>query len=266
MMLYREYPPSPALAPHVACLWTAHVRPAPGALPFRHRVLPDNCVDILWQDTGAPAFAVGMMSSAVIVPSAGPVRTVAVRFRPGSAGRFLGIPLDGLSDQRAALPELWGASAADRLHDALWERELSDLQRLALIENALLSFPQHWERRASAARRRAARSQEGGLALAAVRAIEAAGGALAVEPLAARLGVSRQHLSRQFGQQVGLTPKLFARITRFRRAADAVRGRRHPDWAAVAAECGYFDQSHLIRDFHDFAALTPEQFLLPLGD
>jgi AraC-like DNA-binding protein len=257
MMLYREYPPSPALAPHVACLWTAHVRPAPDALPFRHRVLPDNCVDILWQDTGTPAFAVGMMSSAVIVPSAGPVRTVAVRFRAGSAGRFLGIPLDALSDRRAPLSELWGASETERLQDALWERELSDARRLALIENALL---------ASAARRRAALSQEGSLTLSAVRAIEAAGGALAVEALAARLGVSRQHLSRQFGQQVGLTPKLFARITRFRRATEAVRGRRRADWAAVAAECGYFDQSHLIRDFRDFASVTPEQFLLPLKD
>jgi AraC-like DNA-binding protein len=251
MMLYREYPPSPALAPYVACLWTSHVHPAPGALPFVHRVLPDNCVDILWQDTGAAAFAVGMMSSPIFVPGAGPVRTVAVRFLPGAARRFFGLPLAALTDGRADLDQLWGRSDAERLQDGLWERALSDRERLHLIEAALL-------RRAALAAMPAP-----ALARVAVARIEASGGALRVESLADELRVSRQHLASQFREQVGLSPKLFARITRFRRAAEQAGGRQAVDWAALALECGYFDQSHLIRDFHDFAAATPEQFLAP---
>ncbi|MBB3119823.1 helix-turn-helix domain-containing protein [Pseudoduganella violacea] len=255
-MLYREYPPHPTLRPWVACLWTAEARAA-GPAPQRHRVLPDNCVDILWQDQGKPAFAVGMMSAFIEVPSAGRVRTVAVRFRPGAARHFLGQPLAGLSDQRADLDLLWGRSVAARLDEALWVDELSDRQRLLRIEQALL------ERLPLLA----GRMETVSLARTAVAAIEATHGLLRVESLAERFGVSRQHLAAQFRDQVGLPPKLFARICRFRRAT-AVLGQQAvgaagSDWAALALDCGYFDQSHLIHDFQEFAGRTPEQFLRP---
>lgn len=285
MMLYREYPPCPALAPHVACLWTSHVRPAPDTLPFMHRVLPDNCVDILWQDSGAPAFAVGMMSSAIFVASSGPVQTVAVRFLPGAARGFFGVPLATLTDGRTDLADLWGRSCAGRLQDGLWERPLSDRARLDLIERALIerlmaSLPGSWPAQAVAApgiplaraalataspAARVATADGSLLARAAVARIEACGGALRVESLADELRVSRQYLAAQFREQVGLSPKLFARITRFRRAAEEARSQQAVDWAALALDCGYFDQSHLIRDFHDFATTTPEQFLAPPG-
>lgn len=246
MTAYREYPPHPALAAHVACLWTMQVAGSPGA-PHVHRVLPDNCVDILWQDSGAPAFAVGMMSASVLVPAARPMRTVAVRFKPGAAGLFLGAPLHGLTDIRADLAELWGRRETDRLEDALWAGAKDEGARLALIERALLR------------RLRENHRQPAGLGLRAVAALEASHGALRVEALADALHVSRQHLALQFRQQVGLSPKLFARICRFRRALALLRepSGYGGDLAMLAAECGYFDQSHLIRDFRDFADGTP---------
>lgn len=165
-MIYREYPPHPALRAHVACLWTARVTaPVSAAAPHVHRVLPDNCVDILWQDDGRQAYAVGMMSASFLVPSARPVRTVAVRFKPGAAGPFLGTPLHPLTDGRAGLSELWGRSDADRLDDALWTDDLTDRQRIALVERELL-------RRLAAAD--GARANP--LGLRAVAAIEAAQG------------------------------------------------------------------------------------------
>jgi AraC-like DNA-binding protein len=244
-MTYREYPPHPALRAHVACLWTLQVAgPVSPAAPHVHRVLPDNCVDILWQDDGGSAFAVGMMSAAIVVPAGCPVRTVAVRFKPGAAGPFLGMPLHPLTDTRAGLPDLWGRAPAAQLDDALWSTDRTDAQRLRRIEQALL--------------RRLAHAAAPSLALRAVAAIEGAAGALRVDALADDLGVSRQHLALQFRQQVGITPKLFARICRFRRALALLRrGDAGCDLAALAADCGYFDQSHLIRDFRDFAASTP---------
>jgi AraC-like DNA-binding protein len=248
-MFYREYPPHPALAAHVECVWAAR---AP-AFAHTHRVLPDNCVDILWQDAGQPGFAVGMMSSTILVASEQPVRTLAVRFKPGMAGSFLAAPLHTLTDQRADIDLLWGRSDADRLFDALWTSEAPERERLAIIERELLR------------RLRAAQSgvrPAGNLALAqqALRALDGSGGALRVEVLATQLGVSRQHLAAQFREHVGLSPKLYARICRFRQATAAIRTMPAPDWAQLALDCGYFDQSHLIHDFQELAATTPERF------
>jgi AraC-like DNA-binding protein len=81
-----------------------------------------------------------------------------------------------------------------------------------------------------------------------------------VADVAADIGWSHQHLISRFTQQVGLTPKRVARIARFERiAATAARGRTS-DWGRVAAEHGYADQSHLIRDFRAFAGTTPARF------
>jgi AraC-like DNA-binding protein len=250
-MLYREYPPHPALSAHVDCMWTARVLSVAPGRAHTHRVLPDNCVDILWQDGGQPAFAVGMMSTAIQVASAGPLVTVAVRFKPGAAGAFLATPLHALTDQRADIDLLWGRSDADRLADALWTRELSDRERIALIETQLLR------------RLRDVDPMAGGGALirSALGVLDASGGAVRIDDLATQLGVSRQHLAAQFRARVGLSPKLYARICRFRRATAALKASPAPDWARLALECGYFDQSHLIHDFQEFAGSAPERFL-----
>lgn len=262
MMRYEEFPPPPGLAGLVDCLWLAESPAAPAATGLSHRVLPDNCTDILWQDSGA-AFFVGMMTTWFDVPASPTLRTVAVRFRPGAASLFLGgLPLSSLTDGRADLELLWGRSHAARLGDALWSVARSDAERLQLLTAALyqrLSLASAGARAACAVATRVAASQQ--LALQAVAQLEASGGALRVESLATQLGVSRQYLAALFREHVGLSPKLFARICRFRSARSAALAlppdSHGPDWASLAAGSGYFDQSHLIRDFHDFAGAAP---------
>jgi len=57
-----------------------------------------------------------------------------------------------------------------------------------------------------------------------------------------------------------MRPKLFCRVQRFQRALDFVRKAPAPDWADIAAACGYFDQSHLIHDFQAFSGLSPTEY------
>ncbi|MRV75454.1 helix-turn-helix domain-containing protein [Duganella sp. FT92W] len=251
-MYYEEIPPHPLLRRYVACLWRSG-SPGGGQAGATHRVLPDNCIDILWQDSGRPAFAVGMMTRAIHVPLAGPVRTVAARFKPGAAGLFLGVPLHELTDLDVAVTEFRALGDVERLADVLWRDGLDDAGRLRLIEQHLLS-------RLPSLAPMAGPSLVG----AALNALDSSGGALRVDALVERLGVSRQHLAAQFRTHVGLSPKLYARILRFRRATDALPqpGLAAVDWAHLALDCGYFDQSHLIRDFREFADSTPEGFHL----
>lgn len=252
MNRYQEYPPSPALASHVACFWTSQAIPA--GVPIRQRILPDNCIDILWQDRAPRGYVAGMMSRAHRFELAEPQLTVAVRFLPGAARAFFDLPLLALQDDHPALDDLWPRHEAEALATALWEREQTVGQRLTTLERALL------------ARLRNARPVPADrLARAAIRLIEQADGVVRIEDLARTLGVSRQHLALQFRERVGLSPKSFAMVSRFCRASSALRGRqaRQVDWTGLALDHGYYDQSHLIHEFKLFTGATPERFIQP---
>ncbi len=78
-----------------------------------------------------------------------------------------------------------------------------------------------------------------------------------IATIAAEVGWSRGHLVVRFRREVGLSPKRFARVARFRTAIDRLG--RAP-LATVAAECGYADQSHLTHEFRDLAGATPSAY------
>src|SRR5690606_33365756 len=81
-----------------------------------------------------------------------------------------------------------------------------------------------------------------------------------VEALAAEEGLSVRQLQRRFADHVGVSPK--AVIRRYRLYEAAERARRGPgvDWAALAAELGYSDQSHLTRDFSAVVGMPPDRY------
>ena len=227
MFIYQETAPVPALRPWLDCVWTCRVH-AQGQ-PMAHQVLPDNCIDILCQDRQDASFAVGMMTAPIQVVSYGLVQTVAVRFKPGAAARFFQLPLCELNDGRTDLQQLWGRELAARLGDALWSYPLTDAQRMQILQDFLLLRL-----------RKNPLPAASGLALHAIALIEHAQGALRVDQLAAQLHVSRQHLAAQFRQQVGISPKLFARISRFRAVNNALKTLpAQADWAQVATKTAW---------------------------
>jgi AraC-like DNA-binding protein len=93
-------------------------------------------------------------------------------------------------------------------------------------------------------------------------ALVSSGGRISVNELATETGYSRQHLSRRFRSEFGLSPKLAARVVRFERAQGMLKS--VPPFisvAQVAASCGYYDQAHLYRDFAELAGCTPRDLL-----
>jgi AraC-like DNA-binding protein len=87
-------------------------------------------------------------------------------------------------------------------------------------------------------------------------------GIITVAELADCAGISRQHLGRIFHEQVGLPPKLFCRLARFRAALACATEGVKDNGAGLAAELGYVDQSHMIAEFREFSGLTPRPLLL----
>jgi AraC-like DNA-binding protein len=95
----------------------------------------------------------------------------------------------------------------------------------------------------------------------------ASGGRAPVRALAAAVGYTDRHLANQFRAELGLSPKTAARVIRFDRARRALPGDAtgarcgSARIGAVAARYGYYDQSHLVRDFVDFAGCSPSRWL-----
>ena len=75
------------------------------------------------------------------------------------------------------------------------------------------------------------------------------------------LNITERSLERYFKQYVGISPKLYARINRFQTALETLRKSNFDSLTDIAYQNNYFDQSHFIRDFKEFAGTTPKHFL-----
>jgi AraC-like DNA-binding protein len=101
---------------------------------------------------------------------------------------------------------------------------------------------------------------DGGPGLRMVETVRAQGGVVPVERLAERFGLSVRQVERMFQEQVGVSPKVYARLVRLRRAMEMSGREARPDWAGIAARAGYFDQSHMVREFQALNGATPVAF------
>jgi AraC-like DNA-binding protein len=170
-------------------------------------------------------------------------QTVGVFFRPARAGAFLRVPISDLTDQTVAIDDVWGASAS-RLQSELCE--LDEAARIDRLEAVLLT-------RLRKGRQPAASFDVDGLAANVLRHK----GRVTVDAMARAAGVSRQYLSREFRERIGIGPKLYSRLARFQSGLMYAGTRRRIDWARVALDMGYADQSHMIAEFRLFSGLTP---------
>jgi AraC-like DNA-binding protein len=82
---------------------------------------------------------------------------------------------------------------------------------------------------------------------------------LTIRDVAQEAGLSQRRFIQVFAPEVGMSPKLFCRVRRFHQTLSLLRPTTPPNWAQLALDCGYFDQSHLIRDFRIFSGISPTE-------
>ncbi len=173
-------------------------------------------------------------------------RVVSARLGVGAVEATLGVSAAAMTGRIVALEDLWGAAAARRLVERL--RETRGVHEAAVVLEGAIA------ERARATDLFGARN----------RLVLAAADRLAhtsVSVVADDLGISERHLRRLFQDTLGVGPKTFAKLARFRAALRAARGARPPSWAQIAMTAGYYDQAHLIAEFRGITGVTPRALL-----
>jgi AraC-like DNA-binding protein len=79
-------------------------------------------------------------------------------------------------------------------------------------------------------------------------------------------GYSQRRLGTVFREHVGMSPKRYARLQRFRAVVDSVQRGRRVEWTRVAADCGFHDQPHLVHEFRTFSGMTPTEYAAQRGE
>ena len=175
-----------------------------------------------------------------------------IRFRSAGARSVLGFPaaevtgrVERFAGYQARLAgELLSAAAKPKAQGRTGGRALSQ-ERVRALAGVLARF---------------VREAPPPLVAEAVRCLDQAK-APPMHAVAARLGVTRRTLERRVLREVGLAPQMLHRVFRFRRAFRLLDQAPPGTWAQVAHAAGYFDQAHLIREFHRFAGAAPTAFL-----
>jgi AraC-like DNA-binding protein len=253
-MVYLEQVPSPALRPWVQSLWYCH---APKMPPGRERVLPNGCMQIILNlsrefltdcgDDGtasnklARGILVGVRDRYQVVDSADMEETAGVVIRPGGFPGLFRERADLLFQKTIALDDIWHQPA---IFDSL-EKARTPIEKLTCLDQLLARLPG----------KKSTRSQLIDHALYLLRVKRGS-----VAACARAVGLSERRLSELFREEVGTSPKLWARIQRFQSMTRALHAGVETPWVELALECGYYDQSHFANDFRAFSGLDASAY------
>jgi len=243
---YREWQPAGPLAGHLACTW---MNALPASATPLVQVIPDGCVDIIW--TGESLGVAGPDTEPIFESFPPGTVIVGVRFRPGAAPPWLGVPASEIVNSRLPLQEFWRGDArrlADRLHGIRDPRHIADLMLSALASR--MPRPSLFDPAARAV----------------VDAFERdEGGRVRIGELTATLGLSERTLRRRCESAFGYWPKTLERILRFQQFLRLLRRSTTPGLAELAAASGFSDQAHLTREVRRLGGLTPAGFMVQLA-
>jgi AraC-like DNA-binding protein len=264
-MIHKLHFPQPPLSQFVENIWLVE---GFAASYTREKILPDGAIELIidldtepktiFEDEASERFRTvkrawisGERTRYLVIGAEKNQAMVGIRFRPGGAYPFFQFPISELSESVTELNLIWGG-LVDEIREQLLEIKSPD-ERLLRLESFLL--------------RQARRSLEANrLITFAVQQLQHSPQFLAIRDLANTLGITQKHLISQFEKVVGLRPKSFARVCKFQKVVKLLEQQNQIEWAAIASDCGYYDQAHFIHEFQKFSGLNPSAYLTQRGD
>ncbi|MEU5753039.1 helix-turn-helix domain-containing protein [Streptomyces sp. NPDC047829] len=244
---FRRLPPAPALRPYVEHYWLIDWD-LPS--PYEARVLPHPSVNAVLQWRGGRSrcevSGVGLRVHAERLEGAG--RVAGVQFRPGGFRPFApGAPVSEWTGRRLPAEEVTGAGPALAEALAALGEEGDDARRAAAVDSWLLSLEPRPDPQAALAVELAALACHDRTVRRTARLAELG-------------GLSVRALQRPFAAYVGVSPKWVILRYRLLDALERAAADGAADWAGIAAELGYADQAHLVRDFTATVGVPPTAY------
>lgn len=258
MPVYKQYRPSALLADLVECYWT--VRAPVNSFGKHERLIPGGRIEMMfnfadplrWLITQQDALGAVMQNAFLMGPrnriyyayGAGNIDMAGIRFKPGGLAAFTNVPASAILNQVVPAECFFGRAVND-WPALLYEME-TDEDKVNLLDRLLIQ---------------AVRKYDLDLQMinSVVETIRMNTDSTHIQSICAKTGWSYKKLERTFQKNAGYTPKYYSKIVRFNKAL-RLMARNQQSLTEVCYDCNYFDQSHFIKDFHQFAGTTPGNF------
>lgn len=252
---YYRINPSKALAEYVQFFWIGEAT-ASNKDHFRHLSIATRSPQIVFHYKGQFAEVTGegtlrqSYSSGIQGPSQTHAQFIScenvgifgIEFFPYAIPALFSMPASALANQYIELKTFLGSRGRE-LEDSIFSAT-TDSERIKIATQFLESQ---------------IKRTINPHVIAAVKSIDQSRGLIDIKTLLKQVPLSQKQLERLFRTNVGFTPKLYARITRFENAVNNLNRKR--SLTALALDTGYFDQSHFNHDFMEFTGLPPKNYL-----
>lgn len=257
-MDYQEYKPAKTLEPYIKCYYTIACGPN---TQIQDQAFATGCIEVMftlegatWQTsknglfTKTPAIELwGQILQPLSFRGLGPSKIFGIRFYPSAAAVLLKENINLFNDQVIDMTEVVGMSIKN-FHERLQEAQsiLSQIELAnAFLLKKLTADPKTIDRI--------------NLIQQVMNEVTQKGFFDNISNVAERYGISSRYLQKIFVQYTGLTPKLYMQINRFQNSL-VLLGKQNGSLTDIAYTCGYFDQSHFIREFKSFTGFVPSVF------
>jgi AraC-like DNA-binding protein len=255
-MYYQEINPDNRLKHYIKCYYYYE---SGSAVAFEDTVFPSGSMEIIfnlgsghWQTAAGntpPVELWGQITQPLAIRSLGPNIMLGIRFRPHGAALFLKEKADAFNNQVVDYRDIAGKPVTT-LHAQLLETATQP-ERKALIDTFLLNKLEKIRQR----------PEQLNIVHDVMHELHREDFFEKIDTIASRYGISSRYLQKLFLQYTGLTPKLYSKINRFQHSLKLVTKKEAP-LTSIAYDCGYFDQSHFIREFKSFTGTTPGGYAL----
>jgi len=240
--MYKELKPSKELRRLIDSFWTFSGNKAPET----YKILPDNCVDVIFDFTNNSVFVSGVMSNYQIRELAAESNLLGIRFKVENFSSITPLPLSETRNLRIELSQViptCQTTILAQINDLL---TISD--KVDLLENFVAELVN------------TAHRQHDHLILSIAEKIRIAKGSISVQHIADSNFISLRQLERRFKEYIGLSLKEYSRIIRFIHTQKAISSSPEKSLLEIAFDMGFFDHSHLAYEFKRISGENPSYF------